>query len=153
MGQYLLMPNIAPLSPGDPRSLGGMDLLGRLGEGGQGVVYLAADPSGTRVAIKWLRSDQAADQVSTGRFLREAEVAPAGGAVLHGGGPGHRRGARAGRYIVSEFIDGPPCSRSYQQDGPRTGTTLHRLAIGTRHRAGRDPPGRASCTATSSRPT
>ncbi|MCA2179908.1 serine/threonine protein kinase [Nonomuraea glycinis] len=124
------MPNIAPLSPGDPRSLGGMDLLGRLGEGGQGVVYLATDPSGTRVAIKWLRSDQAADQVSIGRFLREVEVAqqvaPFCTAAVLG------TGVELGRpYIVSEFIDGPSLHQVVQQDGPRTGTTLHRLAIGT----------------------
>jgi predicted Ser/Thr protein kinase len=107
-----------------------MDLLGRLGEGGQGVVYLATDPSDARVAIKWLRSDQAADQVSIGRFLREVEVAqqvaPFCTAAVLGTGVEHDR-----PYIVSEFIDGPSLQQVVQQDGPRTGTALHRLAIGT----------------------
>ncbi|MFI7450562.1 protein kinase [Nonomuraea sp. NPDC049714] len=124
------MPDIAPLRPEDPRSLGGMDLLGRLGEGGQGVVYLATDPLGAQVAIKWLRSDQAADQVSIGRFLREVEVAqqvaPFCTAAVLGTGVELDR-----PFIVSEFIDGPSLQQVVQQEGPRGGTTLHRLAIGT----------------------
>jgi hypothetical protein len=34
-----------PLEPGDPVRLGRFELLGRLGEGGQGVVYLGRGPN------------------------------------------------------------------------------------------------------------
>ncbi|WP_223166975.1 WD40 repeat domain-containing serine/threonine protein kinase [Nonomuraea sp. SYSU D8015] len=107
-----------------------MDLLGRLGEGGQGVVYLAEDSAGARVAIKWLRADQSGDHVSVERFLREVQVAqqvaPFCTAAVLGTGVEQDR-----PYIISEFIEGPSLQRVVQEEGPRTGTTLHRLAIGT----------------------
>ncbi|WP_336212987.1 serine/threonine protein kinase [Nonomuraea sp. LPB2021202275-12-8] len=124
------MPNITPLRSGDPRTLGGLELVGRLGEGGQGVVYLAADASGGRVAVKWLRPDLSGDEVSIGRFLREVEVAqqvaPFCTAAVLGTGVELDR-----PFIVSEFIEGPSLQQVVQQEGPRTGSALHRLAIGT----------------------
>ncbi|MGW2152012.1 protein kinase domain-containing protein [Nonomuraea sp. NPDC001699] len=107
-----------------------MDLLGRLGEGGQGVVYLAKDHSGTHVAVKWLRPDLSGDDVSVERFLREVQVAqqvaPFCTAAVLGTGVEQER-----PFIVSEFIEGPSLQRVVQEEGPRTGSTLHRLAIGT----------------------
>ncbi|MEZ7130074.1 protein kinase [Nonomuraea sp. AD125B] len=124
------MASFAPLRPGDPQRLAGLDLLGRLGEGGQGVVYLAKDPSGTHVAVKWLRPDQAGDAVSVERFLREVQVAqqvaPFCTAAVLGTGVEQDR-----PYIVSEYIEGPSLHRVVQEEGPRTGSVLHRLAIGT----------------------
>ncbi|MBE1590019.1 protein kinase [Nonomuraea angiospora] len=124
------MATFAPLRPGDPQRLGGLDLLGRLGEGGQGVVYLAKGPDDSRVAVKWLRPDLSGDQVSAERFMREVEVAqqvaPFCTAAVLGTGVEQDR-----PYIVSEFIEGPSLHRVVQEDGPRTGTVLHRLAIGT----------------------
>ncbi|MET7463564.1 serine/threonine-protein kinase [Nonomuraea sp. NPDC005501] len=124
------MPSIAPLRPGDPRRLAGLELAGRLGEGGQGVVYLARDASGTPLAVKWLRHDLAADRVSVERFLREAQVAqqiaPFCTAAVLGSGVEQER-----PYIISEFIEGPSLQRIVQEEGPRAGASLHRLAIGT----------------------
>ncbi|MFI6293300.1 protein kinase [Nonomuraea sp. NPDC050790] len=124
------MPSFSPLRPGDPEGLGPYRLLGRLGEGGQGVVYLATDQSGGQVAVKWLRSELAGDSVSIERFVREVrvaeQVAPFCTAAVLAQGVEHER-----PYIVSEFIDGPSLHRVVQEQGPRTGTALHRLAIGT----------------------
>ncbi|MEU1727125.1 serine/threonine-protein kinase [Nonomuraea sp. NPDC005692] len=107
-----------------------MDLLGRLGEGGQGVVYLAKDHSGAHVAVKLLRPDLSGDDVSVERFLREVQVAqqvaPFCTAAVLGTGVELDR-----PFIVSEFIEGPSLQRVVQEEGPRTGSTLHRLAIGT----------------------
>ncbi|MEV1168070.1 protein kinase [Nonomuraea sp. NPDC049784] len=124
------MASFAPLRPGDPQRLGGLDLLGRLGEGGQGVVYLAKGHNDSRVAVKWLRPDLSGDQVSVERFLREVQVAqqvaPFCTAAVLGTGVEQDR-----PYIVSEFIEGPSLHRVVQEEGPRTGSVLHRLAIGT----------------------
>ncbi|MFI7698983.1 protein kinase [Nonomuraea sp. NPDC049480] len=124
------MPSYAPLTPGDPQRLGDLAILGKLGEGGQGVVYLARNPSGAQVAVKWLQPDQTDDHVSVGRFLREAEVArrvaPFCTAAVLG------TGVEGGRpYIVSEFVEGSSLQQVVQDEGPRRGSGLDRLAIGT----------------------
>ncbi|MGI5163388.1 hypothetical protein ACQEU3_03440 [Spirillospora sp. CA-253888] len=48
--------SVTPLSDRDPRAVGGHRLLGRLGEGGQGTVYLAETGTGGQVAIKMLHA-------------------------------------------------------------------------------------------------
>ncbi|MEV5890846.1 serine/threonine protein kinase [Nonomuraea fuscirosea] len=124
------MPDLAGLRPGDPATVGAYGLSRRLGEGGQGIVYLATAPDGTKVALKLLRADLAGDAEASERFVREvamarrvapfctAQVVETG---LYGGRP----------YIVSEYIDGPTLADVVRAQGPRTGTSLHRLAIGT----------------------
>src|SRR5260370_37287994 len=63
------------LQPGDPRRLGPYELVERLGEGGQGVVYLGHATDGTKVAIKLLRVDLAEDAMARTRFVREVQAA------------------------------------------------------------------------------
>jgi serine/threonine protein kinase len=126
-----LVADVQSLSSGDPRSLGRYELLGRLGEGSQGVVYLARDPTvGAQVAIKLLRAHLSRDGASRARFLREATAA--------------KRVPRfctaqlidvdladAQPYIVSEYISGPSLATVVRTDGPRTGTALERIAVNT----------------------
>ncbi|SDJ13513.1 serine/threonine-protein kinase, partial [Nonomuraea jiangxiensis] len=110
--------------------MGDYAVAGRLGEGGQGIVYLATARDGTRVALKLLRADLAGDAEASERFVREVamarRVAPFCTAQvfetgLYGGRP----------YIVSEYIDGPTLTDVVRTRGPHSGTSLHRLAIGT----------------------
>ncbi|MGW3936003.1 bifunctional serine/threonine-protein kinase/ABC transporter substrate-binding protein [Streptomyces phaeochromogenes] len=63
------------LRPGDPPFVGGHRLLGRLGAGGMGVVYLARSTGGALVALKVIRAEYAADHGFRARFRREAEAA------------------------------------------------------------------------------
>ncbi|MEV8569753.1 serine/threonine-protein kinase [Streptomyces sp. NPDC051322] len=66
-----------PLQPDDPQSLGNYRLLGQLGVGGMGRVYLARSPGGRTVAVKVVRQDLAADQAFRQRFRHEVEIARA----------------------------------------------------------------------------
>lgn len=125
----------------DPRRLGAYRISARLGQGGQGVVYLGHTEQGARVAIKLLHRSLSADPGARRRFLAEIEavrrVAPFCTAqLLDADLDGDRP------YLVSEYVDGVSLREHVAEQGPRTGGSLHRLAIGTAtalgaiHRAG-----------------
>ena len=119
-----------PLKPGDPRSLSRFELLARLGEGGQGVVYLGrgTGPGEERVAVKVLRSD--VDPMMLERLGRELDavhqVQPfVTAGLIETAAEGDRR------FIVSEFIDGPSLQERVDAGGPLPEGDLRRLAVGT----------------------
>jgi len=119
-----------PLQTGDPEVLGRFELLARLGEGGQGIVYLGRGPGPgeERVAVKVLRST--ADASVLERLARELDaihkVQPFVTArVIEASTEGERR------YIVSEFIDGPSLQERVDTGGPLPEGDLQRLAVGT----------------------
>ncbi|GAA3804359.1 bifunctional serine/threonine-protein kinase/ABC transporter substrate-binding protein [Streptomyces phyllanthi] len=63
------------LLPTDPSRLGGHRLLGRLGAGGMGVVYLARTETGDLAAVKVIQPEYADQAEFRARFRREAETA------------------------------------------------------------------------------
>ncbi|MEU9890475.1 serine/threonine-protein kinase [Sphaerisporangium sp. NPDC051011] len=124
------MPEIGPLERGDPRQLGPFELTGRIGEGGQGVVYLGQDAAGERAAVKLLHVKFSGDRTARSRFARELKAAERVasfctarvlGADLDGDTP----------YIASEYIDGRPLRQTVETTGPISGSALERLAVGT----------------------
>lgn len=68
------MRGVHALQPSDPAEIGGHVLLGRLGVGGMGVVYLGRSPGGALAALKVIRAEHAADPSFRARFRREAEA-------------------------------------------------------------------------------
>ncbi|MGV9771319.1 serine/threonine-protein kinase [Streptosporangium sp. NPDC003464] len=116
-----------PLTPDDPDRLGPFRLAGRLGEGGQGVVYLAHAPSGEPVAVKSLFRGDPETRMRLARELSALEsVAPFCTArVLAASVDGPRP------YVVSEFVDGPSLQQRVQERGPLRGGELERLVVGT----------------------
>ncbi|MEZ7124686.1 PASTA domain-containing protein [Nonomuraea sp. AD125B] len=131
------MPTAQPLRTGDPARLGAYELSGRLGEGGQGVVFLGAR-DGEAYAVKLLHGPVGDERAA---FLREVELAKhvarfCTAQVIDAGFDEGRA------YIVSEYVDGPSLAREVALTGPRRGGALERLAVGTAtaitaiHRAG-----------------
>lgn len=121
---------MSDLQPGDPRRLGSYDLTERLGEGGQGVVYLGVDPSGAKAALKLLRADLAADDQARHRFVRESQAAMqvarfCTAQVLEADVAGDQP------WIASEYVPGPSLYKQITEQGPISGAGLERLAIGT----------------------
>ena len=109
--------------------LGPYRLLERLGEGGMGVVYLAADQQQRRVAVKALRPAIAADPNARRRLAREVEtmrrvrspfVAEVLDADIDGRSP----------YIVTRFVPGRTLDEAVKQDGPLQGAALQQFAGG-----------------------
>uniref|UniRef100_UPI0015F0694E serine/threonine-protein kinase n=1 Tax=Streptomyces phytophilus TaxID=722715 RepID=UPI0015F0694E len=105
------------LTPGDPRHVGRYTLLGRLGAGGMGVVYLGADEQGRRVAVKVMRQEFADDRQFRVRFAREAAALRAVASahivrVLETGGEDARP------YLVTEYVAGEPLASRVAEHGP-----------------------------------
>ncbi|WP_051049636.1 WD40 repeat domain-containing serine/threonine protein kinase [Nocardiopsis ganjiahuensis] len=117
----------APLVRGeDPLSIGGYWLAGRLGVGGQGVVYEAYGTDGTRVALKALRSEEGFHRPVRREVTAARRVAPFCTArVLAADLEGERP------YIITEFVDGPTLRTAVREHGPLPSQDLYRLAVGT----------------------
>jgi serine/threonine protein kinase len=112
-----------------PERLGPYHVIRRLGQGGMGVVYLAADAGGQEVAVKALHPQMAQDENARRRLAREVEtmsrvrsqyVAEVLGADLEGDTP----------YIVTRYVPGLALDAVVSAGGPMTGAALRRLAFG-----------------------
>ena len=125
------MPPPAPLLADDPAEIGGHRLLGRLGSGGQGTVYLAEPlQGGARVAVKLLSYEAMGDTDVRRRFVREAQAARrvasfCTAAVLAADVDGDTP------YIVSEYVAGHSLHQRIRAHGPMEGGDLGRLAVAT----------------------
>ncbi|MCT2591793.1 serine/threonine-protein kinase [Streptomyces sp. N2-109] len=89
-----------PLLPHDPESLGHWRLLGRLGAGGMGTVYLARSPGGRTVALKVVHPALAREAEFRARFREEVRTTRA---LLNQAAPGARHFAA----VVDADTEGP----------------------------------------------
>ncbi|MGP4024276.1 serine/threonine-protein kinase [Actinomadura sp. 3N407] len=122
--------DIRPLEPADPREVGGHTLLGRLGSGGMGMVYLGADPeSGGRVAVKTIHPHLAGDPSYRRRFKDEAYLASRVASFCTARVLAH--GEEDGRpYLVTEYVGGISLHNRLVGDGPLPAADLHGVAVG-----------------------
>jgi hypothetical protein len=128
-GRCIVLRVTDPLRPGDPEELGGYRLLGRLGQGGMGAVFLGRSPAGRLVAVKVIRPEYAYEPEFRARFRSEVnrarEVPPFCTAEVLGADPDHPT-----PYLVVEYVDGPSLAQVVTERGPLQAGSLHSVAVG-----------------------
>ncbi|SDT29874.1 WD40 repeat domain-containing serine/threonine protein kinase [Actinoplanes derwentensis] len=117
---------VTPLLAGDPERLGAHAVVGRLGSGGMGTVYLAEGPDGRQVAIKVVRQT---DPTFLARFRSEVkrarQVPPfCTAAVLHDDLE------HDPPYLIVEYVDGPSLAEVVQERGPLHPSEAYAVAVG-----------------------
>jgi serine/threonine protein kinase len=111
------------------RTVGPYHLIGQIGEGGMGVVFLAQGPDDRRVAVKILRPSVVGDANGRARLAREVaslrrvsspRIAEVYDADPWGDTP----------YVVMRYVAGPSLREVVDHRGPLTGPALTRFARG-----------------------
>jgi serine/threonine protein kinase len=105
------------LQPGDPSQIGPFRLLGRLGEGGMGRVFLGASPGGRKVAVKIVHPHYANDPEFRGRFAREVATARQVGGFHTAAVVGADPEANP-PWMATAYIAGPSLAEAIAQHGP-----------------------------------
>ncbi|HEY7484224.1 MAG TPA: serine/threonine-protein kinase [Streptosporangiaceae bacterium] len=117
------------LQPDDPTAVGPYQIVGRLGAGGMGAVYLGRADDGQVVAVKVIRPGLAEDRAFRERFESEVQnakrVASFCTAAVIGSGVHDER-----PYLVTEYIDGPTLYDQVGTQGALAPGTLHGVAVG-----------------------
>ncbi|MFF3457919.1 protein kinase [Streptomyces sp. NPDC002730] len=121
-----------PLQTGDPIRLGPYRLLGILGEGGMGKVFVGQDGEGRLAAVKVLHSHLMHDQNLGQRFVREAQMAQA--VTSEGVARVLDAQTESGRpWIATEFLTGPTLEDAVRSHGPLDEPLVRALAATLAH--------------------
>ena len=120
---------LAVLQSGDPLRIGRYRLIGRLGSGGMGTVFLARASGGGDVAVKMLRPEVVGNASVRTRFAREVQAltriqSPCTARVLEAAVDADTP------YLVTEYIPGPTLAEHVAVAGPVPLVLLHGIAVG-----------------------
>jgi hypothetical protein len=125
----------------DPNSVASYRLIGVLGGGGMGRVYLGQSPSGRYVAIKVIRPELAADPMFRRRFTREVAAARLVNPLFTAAVVDADTEAES-PWLATTYIEGPSLEQRVLSGGPLDVPTMMTLATGLAealasiHRAG-----------------
>jgi serine/threonine protein kinase len=117
------------LRAGDPQSMGPYRLLGRLGSGGMGQVFLGRSAGGRLVAVKVIRPELAGEPGFRARFAREVAAArtvcglftaPVADADVQGPVP----------WLATAYVAGPSLADAVDAQGPLPVDSVLTLAAG-----------------------
>jgi len=117
------------LQPGDPQTIGPYRLVGQLGSGGMGRVFLGVSAGGRPVAVKVIRAELVADPEFRMRFGREVAsarrvsgvfTAPVVDADVDG----------TPAWLATAYVPGPSLSEAVASHGPLPAGALLTLAAG-----------------------
>ena len=118
-----------PLQPGDPQRVGRYQLLGRLGAGGMGRVFLGQSPGGRLVAVKLIRAELAADREFRARFAREVAAARHVSGMFTAAVVDADADAPQ-PWLVTAYVPGPSLAEAVDGQGPLPLTSVLTLAAG-----------------------
>ncbi|MFE9008653.1 protein kinase [Streptomyces sp. NPDC007875] len=118
-----------PLGADDPQVIGAYRLLGRLGSGGMGRVFVGRSAGGRTVAVKVVHAHFALDEEFRARFRREVDAARrVGGAFT---APVLDADPEAPiPWVATGYVAGPPLNQAVSDEGPLPESAVRALGAG-----------------------
>ena len=120
---------VSELRPEDPQAIGPYRLVGQLGQGGMGRVFLGVSPGGRPVAVKAIRAELAADPEFRRRFGQEvASARRVSGVFTAQVVDADVDGPVA--WMATAYVPGPSLAEAVDTHGPLPEASLLALAAG-----------------------
>jgi hypothetical protein len=120
---------VGGLEPADPRLIGPYQLLGRLGAGGMGRVFLGVSAAGRPVAVKIVHAELAADPEFRARFSSEVAAARKVSGLFTALVVDADVDAPV-PWLATAYVAGASLSEAVRNRGPLTASSLLALAAG-----------------------
>ena len=115
-----------PLHQDDPQQVGSYRLVGRLGAGGMGRVFLGVSPGGRNVAVKLLHEHIARDPEFRKRFAREVKAARRVGG-FHTAPVVNADADATPPWMATAYIPGPSLEKAVREHGPMDAAAVRAL--------------------------
>src|SRR5690242_7256281 len=117
------------LRPQDPRLVGPYRIVGRLGSGGMGQVFLGRSPGGRLVAVKVVRAELAEQAEFRSRFAREVAAARKVSGLFTASVVDADVGAPT-PWLATAYVAGPSLADTVASHGPLPASSVLALAAG-----------------------